>query len=149
MAAHWLPGATGAVHLPWGFGAYHWRVSDGGTTLFVTLDRPGRRHTGDSLEAAYAGAADLAAAGVDAVCAPLPARSGRFTVHLGDAGAVGSEETAGGAGAGALSVTPWLEGRTPTGAQAGERAHVCEVVGALAALHRAEPPAGPRAWAPR
>ncbi|MFH8796861.1 hypothetical protein [Streptomyces sp. NPDC017941] len=87
MAAHWLPGATGAVHLPWGFGAYRWRVSDGGTTLFVTLDRPGRRHTGDSLEAAYAGAADLAAAGVDAVCAPLPARSGRFTVHLGDAGA--------------------------------------------------------------
>ncbi|MVO85693.1 aminoglycoside phosphotransferase [Streptomyces sp. p1417] len=141
VAAHWLPAATEATHLPWGFGAYHWRVSDGTTTLFVTLDRPGRRHTGDSLEAAYAGAAALAAAGVDVVCAPLPTRSGRFTVDV--KGGEGRED-----GAGSLSVTPWLEGRTPTQEQAGAPAHVRKVVAALAALHHAVPPAGLRAWAP-
>ncbi|WAP53831.1 phosphotransferase family protein [Streptomyces sp. S465] len=135
VATHWLPDATEADYLPWGFGAHHWRVTGGGTTLFVTLDQLRPRHTEATLEAAYAGAAALAAAGMETVCAPLPARSsGRFTV---------------GVGAGALSVTPWLEGRSPTEAEAGEPRHLRAVEAALAALHRAAPPPGLRHWTPQ
>ncbi|MEU1800550.1 phosphotransferase [Streptomyces sp. NPDC019937] len=134
VAAQWLPEADEVAHLPWGFGAHHWRVAGGGTALFVTLDQLAPRHTAASLEAAYAGAAALGAAGVEAVCAPLPARSGRFTVD---------------AGAGVLSVTPWLEGRTPTEAEAREPGHVRSVLAALAALHGSAPPDGLRRWAPR
>ncbi|WP_249025487.1 phosphotransferase family protein [Streptomyces sparsogenes] len=134
VAAHWLPEAAGADYLPWGFGAHHWRVAGGGTTLFVTLDQVEPRHTAASLEAAYAGAAALAATGMDTVCAPLPARSGRFTVDVG---------------VGVLSVTPWLEGRSPTEAEAREPRHVGQIIDALAALHHAAPPDGLRHWAPR
>ncbi|MER6047948.1 phosphotransferase [Streptomyces sp. NPDC001793] len=137
VAAHWLPEnakVTEAGYLPWGFGAHHWRISGGGTTLFVTLDQLAPRHTAASLEAAYAGAAALAAGGLAAVCAPLPRRSGRFTVAVAD---------------GALSVTPWLAGRTPTEAEAREPAHLGEVTAALAALHGTEPPNGLPAWAPQ
>ncbi|WP_217269267.1 hypothetical protein [Mycolicibacterium fortuitum] len=38
VAAHWLPQVADIGYLPWGFGAHHWRVIGGGTTLFVTLD---------------------------------------------------------------------------------------------------------------
>ncbi|WP_171161739.1 phosphotransferase [Streptomyces sp. I05A-00742] len=135
VTAHWLShDVTQVDYLPWGFGAHHWRVTGGGATLFVTLDQLAPRHTGASLEAAYAGAAELAAAGLEVVCAPVPARSGTFTVEVG---------------AGALSVTPWLDGRTPTEAEAGRPEHVGELVDALAALHRAVPPQGLRPWAPR
>ncbi|GAA0915059.1 MULTISPECIES: aminoglycoside phosphotransferase [Streptomyces violaceusniger group] len=135
VAAHWLPDVAEVAYLPWGFGAHHWRVAGGGTTLFVTLDQLEPRHTEATLEAAYAGAAALAAAGVDVVCAPLPARSsGRFTV--------GSE-------AGALSVTPWLDGRSPTEEEASRPRHVREVEAALATLHAATPPAGLRHWTPQ
>ncbi|MFI0819641.1 phosphotransferase family protein [Streptomyces sp. NPDC021098] len=134
VAAHWLPEVSEVGHLPWGFGAYHWRVAGGGVTLFVTLDQLEPRHTAASLEAAYAGASALADSDLDMVCAPLAARSGRFTVDVG---------------AGMLSVTPWLEGRTPTEAEAGEPGHVRAVVAALAALHGAAPPEGLRRWAPR
>ncbi|MFF9347078.1 phosphotransferase [Streptomyces sp. NPDC014734] len=134
VAAHWLPQAAEVDYLPWGFGAYHWRVRGAGRTLFVTLDQLAPRHTAASLEAAYAGAAALAADGLDVVCAPLPARSGRYTVD---------------AGPGVLSVTPWLDGRSPTEAEAREPRHVREVVAALSALHRAAPPDGLRHWSPR
>ena len=61
-----------------GFGAHHWRVDVGGEPgLFATYDRFGKRHSLDSLEAAYAGAIQLADAGLEFVLAPLPARSGR------------------------------------------------------------------------
>ncbi|WP_218026682.1 phosphotransferase family protein [Nocardia inohanensis] len=133
-ATHWLPEIVDISYLPWGFGAHHWRVTGGGTTLFVTLDQLEPRHTAKSLEAAYAGAAALATAGLDVVCAPLPARSGRFTVDVG---------------AGALSVTPWLAGRSPSEAEAREPRHVREVVLALAALHRAAPPDDLRSWTPQ
>ncbi|GAA2663658.1 hypothetical protein GCM10010400_23880 [Streptomyces aculeolatus] len=131
VAEHWLPAAAHAEHLPWGFGAHHWRVSGGGTVLFATLDGPAPRHTAESLEAAYAGAAALAAAGLESVCAPPLARAGsgavpgagaRFTVPFGE---------------GALSVTPWVAGRTPTEAEAAEPEHVAEVVRALRTLHGA------------
>jgi spectinomycin phosphotransferase len=135
VAAHWLPEAAEADYLPWGFGAHHWRVAGGGMVLFVTLDEVAPRHTPASLEAAYAGAAALAAGGLDIVCAPLPARSsGRFTIDIGP---------------GALSVTPWLDGRSPSEEAAREPRHVRQVVAALAALHRAEPPDGVPSWAPR
>lgn len=134
VAGHWLPEITDISYLPWGFGAHHWRVIGGGTTVFVTLDQLEPRHTAMSLETAYAGAAALAAAGLDVVCAPLPARSGQFTVEVGT---------------GALSVTPWLQGRSPTEAQAREPQHVREVVLALGALHRAAPPDGLRSWTPQ
>ncbi|MGW2324216.1 phosphotransferase family protein [Streptomyces sp. NPDC001700] len=134
VAAHWLPEAVEVGYLPWGFGAHHWRVGGGGATLFVTLDQLAPRHTAASLEAAYAGAAALGAVGLGVVCAPLPARSGRFTVDVG---------------AGVLSVTPWLEGRSPTEAEAREPDHVRQVLAALAALHGAAPPDGLRRWAPR
>ena len=134
VAAHWLPQVTDIGYLPWGFGAHHWRVIGGATTLFVTLDQLEPRHTGSSLEAAYAGAAALADAGLNMVCAPLPARSGQFTVDVG---------------AGVLSVTPWLQGSSPTEAQAREPRHVREVVLALDALHRAVPPEEIRPWTPK
>lgn len=134
VATHWLPEISGITYLPWGFGAHHWRVSGGDTTLFVTLDQLAPRHTGASLEAAYAGAATLAGTGLATVCAPLPARSGKFTVNFGT---------------GALSVTPWLQGRSPTEEQARERRHVREVVLALDELHRATPPEGIRLWIPQ
>ncbi|AHH21009.1 hypothetical protein NONO_c62390 [Nocardia nova SH22a] len=134
VATHWLSDITEISYLPWGFGAHHWRVAGGGTAVFVTLDQFAPRHTATSLEAAYAGAAALAAAGLGVVCAPLPARSGQFTVDIG---------------AGAVSVTPWLSGRSPTEAQAREAAHVREVVLALEALHRTAPPDGLRSWTPQ
>ncbi|MFB7719556.1 aminoglycoside phosphotransferase [Nocardia sp. NPDC056100] len=134
VAAHWLPEVTDISYLPWGFGAHHWRVTSGGTTVFVTVDQLEPRHTAASLEAAYAGAAALAGTGLDMVCAPLPARSGRFTVDIGT---------------GALSVTPWLHGRSPTEAESIEPQHVREVIRALDALHHAIPPEGLRSWTPQ
>ncbi|MFI5779411.1 phosphotransferase family protein [Nocardia sp. NPDC051570] len=134
VRAHWLPEIAEISYLPWGFGAHHWRVIGGRTAAFVTLDQLEPRHTATSLEAAYAGAAALAASGLDVVCAPMPAQSGRFTIDIG---------------AGALSVTPWLEGRSPSEAETHEPRHVREVVLALAALHRAAPPDGLRSWTPR
>lgn len=134
VAAHWLPEIVEIDYLPWGFGAHHWRVAGGGKTRFVTLDRLEPRHTAASLEAAYAGAAALAAGGLDMVCAPLPARSGRFTIDVGP---------------GVLSVTPWLDGRSPTEAEARVPQHVREVIAGLAGLHRAAPPDGLPCWTPR
>lgn len=134
VAAHWLPDVTEIGYLPWGFGAHHWRAAGGGRALFVTLDRLAPRHTAVSLEAAYAGAAALAAGGLDVVCPPLRSGSGRFTVDVG---------------AGVLSVTPWLDGRSPTEAEAREPRHVGEVTAALTALHHAVPPAGLPCWTPR
>lgn len=134
VVTHWLPEVDEVGYLPWGFGAHHWSAAAGGTSLFVTLDQLAPGHTATSLEAAYAGAAALAASGLDMVCAPLPARTGRFTVDVG---------------AGALSVTPWLDGRSPTEAEAREPGHIREVVRALAELHRATSPDGLRYWSPQ
>ncbi|MFB8005962.1 phosphotransferase family protein [Nocardia sp. NPDC056000] len=134
VAAQWLPEITDTSYLPWGFGAHHWRVISGGTTVFVTLDQLAPRHTAASLEAAYAGAAALATAGLAAVCAPIPARTGQFTVDFGH---------------GALSVTPWLQGCSPTEEEAREPRHVRDVVLALSELHRAAPPEGLRSWVPQ
>jgi spectinomycin phosphotransferase len=135
VRAHWLDGAVAAVHLPVGFGAHHWEVADGtGCRLFVTLDAFGARHSPESLEGAYAGAAALARAGLRAVWPSLAARSGTFTVPLGG---------------GALSATGWLQGRTPTQADAAAPRHVEEVLAVLEDLHGYPPPRGIPEWMPR
>jgi len=83
VADGWPVDVDTVEHLPVGFGAHHWMASQAGVPrLFVTLDGLGRRHTADSLEAAYAGAAALAAAGLEFVLAPVASRSGRFTAPL-------------------------------------------------------------------
>ena len=92
---HWQLDVDGAEHLPVGFGAHHWAVScDGRRVWFATLDGLLPRHSAGSLEAAYAGAADLARQ-LDFVLPCLPTPAGRFTVP---------------AAGGALSVVPWLDG---------------------------------------
>jgi spectinomycin phosphotransferase len=140
VRAHWLDGAVAAVHLPVGFGAHHWEVADGaGRRLFVTLDALGERHSAESLEGAYAGAAALSRAGLRAVWPSLPARTGTFTVPFGG----GAPQS------GRLSATGWLEGRTPTEADAAAPRHVDEVLAVLASLHRCSPPPGIPEWAPR
>ncbi|HET8603173.1 MAG TPA: hypothetical protein VFM09_04535 [Marmoricola sp.] len=95
LRRHWRLDVDGAEHLPVGFGAHHWAVSSGGRRAwFVTLDGLLPRHSAGSLEAAYAGAADLARR-LDFVLPCLPTPAGRFTVP---------------AARGALSVVPWLDG---------------------------------------
>ncbi|WP_134729580.1 aminoglycoside phosphotransferase [Amycolatopsis nivea] len=125
LAEQWQP-VSEIAYLPWGFGAHHWRAD----SLFVTLDQLESRHTAASLESTYASAAELAAAGLEFVCAPVPTRSGRFTVDTG---------------AGALSVTPMLDGRSPAEDEVDKPA----ILAVLDALHRTPPPAGLREWAPR
>lgn len=84
-----------AEHLPVGFGAHHWVASSRGRRAwFVTLDGLLPRHSAESLEAAYAGAAALAGR-LDFVLPCLPTPAGSFTVPFAD---------------GALSLVPWLDG---------------------------------------
>ncbi len=129
----WAPEADGVAHLPVGFGAWHWRVTAGDRpVLFVTLDRLDLHHTADTLEAAYAGAAELAARGLDFVVPSLPGPDGRFTA---------------GFGADALSATRWHDGTSGDGPFADDdRAQ--EVATMLAALHAEEPPPGLPRWHP-
>lgn len=135
VRANWLGDAETATHLPVGFGAHHWKVDGaGGTRLFVTLDGLAPRHTEESLEGAYAGAAALAEAGMAAVWPSLPARTGTYTVRLGEY---------------ALSTTAWLDGITPTEEQAAEPGHLRDVIAALDVLHGSTPPAGIPVWKPR
>ncbi|HEV2929213.1 MAG TPA: hypothetical protein VGW74_11030, partial [Propionibacteriaceae bacterium] len=68
VADGWQTDVDTVEHLPVGFGAHHWVARQAATPLlFVTLDALGRRHTAHSLEAAYAGAAALAADGLEFV----------------------------------------------------------------------------------
>ena len=121
-------------HLPVGFGAHHWRASTSGSPrFFATLDRLAERHTVDSLERAYAGAAALANTGLEFVIGSAVTTSGRFTVPLG---------------AGRLSIVMWL-----TGAVAGtgpiKSAHLATAnLAMLRRLHTAAPPVTLRPWRP-
>ncbi|MFL6002074.1 MAG: hypothetical protein ACJ72P_04615 [Nocardioides sp.] len=128
---HWDRDATGLVHLPVGFGAHHWRASGSRHDWFVTLDALLPRHTAESLEAAYAGAAALAAGGLEFVLAACPGFGGGYTVPLAG---------------GSLSVTPWCEG-TP-GGDSMSAARAAATRGWLDRLHAAAtPPRLPR-WRP-
>ena len=101
VRAHWWPGAEEVEHLPVGFGAHHWAASASGSRhLFVTLDALAPRRTREELEGAYAGAARLAADGLEFVLPCLAAAGGGLTVPFGH---------------GALSVTRWHEGTSGDG----------------------------------
>ena len=96
VADGWRAEVDAVEHLPVGFGAHHWVASQAGTPrLFVTLDTLEPRHTAGTLEAAYAGAAALAASGLEFIVAPIAHRSGSFTAALAGH---------------ALSCTPWWDG---------------------------------------
>jgi spectinomycin phosphotransferase len=115
-------------HLPLGFGAHHWAAYDGaGPRLFVTFDRLEPKRTALRLEAAYAGAAALHEAGLGFVLASRRTHEGRFTVPLAE---------------GALSCTPWREGRP------GGPLDLAWTTAALTRLHAAEPPADLPPWRP-
>ena len=130
---HWHAGVAAVGHLPVGFGAWHWRATAHETSvLFVSLDRLAARHTAASLEAAYRGAADLAAAGLDFVLAPLPTGDDAMTVALGDD---------------RLSATPWVDGDSGDGSLP-DLAAAAETAAMLAALHATPAPAGVPTWAP-
>jgi len=128
----WLPDGDEVVHLPVGFGAWHWRVAAGGRhALFVTLDRLDVHHTADSLEAAYAGAAELAGRGLDFVVPTLPGPDGRFTADFES---------------GALSATRWHDGTSGDGPIPGTQARTTADL--LDALHAEQPPVGLPRWHP-
>jgi spectinomycin phosphotransferase len=123
VRTHWQSGIDTVEYLPVGFGAHHWRASqDGRPVLFVTLDRLGVRHDLAQLTAAYAGAAALAAAGLEFVHAGLPP----YAVALGQA---------------ALSVTPWVDGTSP------HQISPATTRDMLTRLHRTPPPPVP-VWRP-
>jgi spectinomycin phosphotransferase len=128
---HWQADADRIGHLPVGFGAHHWRVSGAHTILFVTFDSLGDRHTAASLEAAYAGARALADAGLDFVLAPIETSEGRITVPFED---------------GAISVTPWRNGKSGDGSMTPARARQTRAM--LDRLHSTPPPSGLPDWQP-
>lgn len=127
VRTHWDPAVDRVEHLPVGFGAWHWLASAAGTArLFMTYDLPTPgRHTAETLESAYAGAAALHDAGLEFVVPPLPTSDRLFTVQIG---------------AGLLSATPWVTGERPAVADG--------VRPLLQRLHATGPPAGIRRWRP-
>ena len=134
VRAAWDPEVTAAEHLPVGFGAHHWVASaDGSPRLFVTLDALGPRHTGESLEGAYAGAALLFRAGLEFVVPCRSSSSGSFTVPFAG---------------GALSATSWVEGTVAGSGDLPDRAAAEAHARILGRLHAATPPALPPRLAP-
>lgn len=129
LRRHWDDAIARVEHLPVGFGAHHWAAhGDADTPLsFVTLDRLEPKRTLLDLEAAYDGAAALAAQGLEFVVATTPTRDGSRTHAFAG---------------GAVSCTPWLEGTS------GGDLDVIWTVGALSGLHSAEPPSGLPVWHP-
>jgi spectinomycin phosphotransferase len=129
LRREWDAAITRVEHLPVGFGAHHWAAYGAADLpiLFVTLDVLEPRRSRRRLEAAYDGAATLAAQGLEFVVATMPSRSGSRT--QGFAG-------------GAVSCTPWLAGTT------GGDLDVAWTAEALRRLHAAEPPAGLPTWRP-
>jgi spectinomycin phosphotransferase len=131
---HWSRHVDQVEHLPLGFGAHHWRASSSRTALFfVTLDGLGDRHTGASLEGAYASAAALAAAGLEFVLAPVPTLTGAYTVPV--AGRV-------------VSCTPWRQGSAAGPGPLQDRGLAELDVAVLARLHAAPPPPRIGSWRP-
>lgn len=134
VGTHWAIDVDAIEHLPVGFGAHHWRVLYAGTPrLFVTLDDLGPRHSAESLEAAYAGAGELAG-GLEFVVAPMPTREGGYTVPLAD---------------GRLSCTPWLDGHVAGEGAIGSEHLAKHNVESLARLHATPPPPDIPSWRPR
>ncbi|MBA2465008.1 MAG: aminoglycoside phosphotransferase [Nocardioidaceae bacterium] len=129
---HWDTDVDALEHLPVGFGAHHWAASVGGVRrLFVTFDRLLPKRDACSLEHAYAAAADLARSGLDFVLASSPTVSG-YTVPLSG---------------GAVSVTPWVDGRSGEGSFVDE-ADAVETASILSRLHASQVPADIPVWKP-
>ncbi|MGH3509080.1 MAG: hypothetical protein ACRDPI_02490, partial [Nocardioidaceae bacterium] len=117
-------------HLPIGFGAHHWKATtDGRPTLFVTFDGLLPKRDAAGLEAAYASAVEL---DLPFVLACVPSAAGGFTRPLAD---------------GAVSVTPWVDGRSGDGTFA-SRDDAGATAAMLSTLHAAEPPSGIPHWRP-
>jgi spectinomycin phosphotransferase len=130
----WSADVDAVAHRPVGFGAHHWVASRAGRpVLFVTLDHLGTHRSAASLESAYAGAAALAASGLEFVLASLTTAAGRFTVPFAD---------------GALSCTPWREGAAVGDSGAIEPSLARSNAAMLARLHAVAPPPGIRVWQP-
>lgn len=135
VQAQWTPDVDAIEHLPVGFGAHHWRVSSAGTPrFFVTLDRLGRRHSAESLEAAYAAAGELAATGLEFVVATVPSRHGHRTEPL-----AGHR----------VSCVPWTVGKAVGSGPVDSEELARQNVKALARLHATPSPAGMPSWGPR
>ena len=135
VQTHWAIDVDAIEHLPVGFGAHHYRASSAGTPrLFVTLDSLGRRHSAESLEAAYAAAAELAAVGLEFVVASVPNRQGRCTVPLAGR---------------SVSCVPWTDGKPPASRPIDNDGLAQQNAEALARLHATTPPAGIPSWRPR
>lgn len=134
VRAAWAPGIDRVEHLPLGFGAHHWVASAGGEPrLFVTLDALEPRHSRESLEGAYAGAASLFASGLDFVVASRPSRAGTFTVPLAG---------------GALSATCWVDGTVAGTGDLPDRRLAEGNARLLERLHATAPPACVPRWRP-
>lgn len=134
VAAHWPGEVDRLVHLPVGFGAHHWRAERADAAVwFVTYDRFGARHTLSSLTAAYAGAAELAARGLEFVLAPAVGRRGQLVVPVAH---------------GALSVTPWSPGPPVGEGSLADAVTAAQNMADLARLHTVAPPDGIPRWVP-
>jgi spectinomycin phosphotransferase len=130
---HWSLAADGAAHLPVGFGAHHWCISNlGSPVLFATLDTLEPRHTAESLERAYASAATLAASGLDFVAASSRTVNGHYTAPLAG---------------GLVSVVPWIEGVTADLSAPGADVPL-RTAALLDRLHRATAPPDTPVWRP-
>lgn len=130
--AHWLPQVEQVIHLPVGFGGWHWQATAAGRpALFVSLDRLGSHHTMKSLEAAYRAASALSRE-LEFVVPNRPTVLGRCTLPLG---------------VDLLSVTPWLEGDVGDGSLPGE-AEALQTAAMLDRLHTAAPPPTLPRWRP-
>jgi len=129
----WDEEISDVEHLALGFGAHHWRADIAQSPrFFVTYDRLNGRHTFDSLEQAYEGAAALAESGLEFVVAPARTLEGRALLRLG---------------AGALSCTPWLDGAVVGDGAVTEVATAEANLTDLARLHATRAP-GLRRWRP-
>ncbi|MFF8955536.1 phosphotransferase [Streptomyces sp. NPDC014894] len=133
----WDIEAAALAYAPVGFGDHHWIARGAGEWFVTVADLSDKEHCGRGVEAAREGlgrAMDTALAlreraGLDFVVAPLPAADGRTLCPLAD-------------GRHAVSVFPLLPGASGSFGETPSPARRRTTLELLAALHRAEPPAG-------
>jgi spectinomycin phosphotransferase len=126
VTAHWSISVGALEYLPVGFGGYHWRATDQtGSSWFVTVAVLPSCGAGDlaDLTAAMDTAAELAAAGLDFVVAPVRNAAGQTVARLGARYAI--------------SVFPYLDGVPGDFADAPTDADRAAVIQLVAALHGA------------
>ena len=138
MADGWGVRAQAVEYMPVGAGGYHWNVTDStGRSLFVTVDDLDTKDWfGDDRDAIAQGliaTLDTARrlrhdADLGFVVAPLAADDGRPTVRLGDRYAI--------------SVYPWLDGRSHSFGPQSDPTRRDRTLDMLIALHTVDPPAG-------